>query len=229
MAGILCVLMCGRNAKPCSSQYPCMVAILRQTASRSTTRTGVSRSSIMVVSVMATPSRSSPPDVDDHRLDHRELLERVLAANAPDAALRSGRTAEWQVHLPIVRGIVHDHVANAEPLCDGKGPRYVAGEDGTGEPPAADRRKLGRLMLAVEGSDRRDRAEGFLGEDAHRGSDLGQHGRLEVPGRWEATDRPAIAEHAGSLRDRILDVFLDLLSRLIKVQRTDRCFLVKGA
>src|SRR5262249_43470233 len=51
----------------------------------------------------------------------------------------------------------------------------------------------------------------------------------EVPGRREATDRPAIAECAGTLRNRILDVLLDLLSRLIEVERTDRCFRVEGA
>src|SRR5260221_3688715 len=58
-----------------------------------------------------TPSRTSTPDVDDHRLDRRELLERVLAAHTPDTALGSGRTTEWQVHLPIVRRVVDNYVA----------------------------------------------------------------------------------------------------------------------
>src|SRR5215469_5874251 len=165
------------------------------------------------------PSWTSPADVDDHRLDHRELLERVLAADAPDAALGSGSTAERQMHLPIVRRIVDDHVADAEPFRDREGSADVAGEDSAREPPAAERGKFGRLVLTVEGGDRRDRAEGLLGEDPHRGGDLGQHGRLEVPGRREATDRPAIAECAGPLRNRILDVLLHLLSRLIEMER----------
>ena len=48
IAGSLCVLMCGRKARPCSSQYACIRPMFRSTASRSTVATGVSSDAISI-------------------------------------------------------------------------------------------------------------------------------------------------------------------------------------
>src|SRR5436305_7811953 len=73
-------------------------------------------------------------DLDHDGLEIGHLLEREPAADAPDAALLAGSTAEGQVRLPVVRGLVDVDPACLERIRETKRARQVPGVHGSQKP-----------------------------------------------------------------------------------------------
>src|SRR6476659_3549401 len=72
----------------------------------------------------ATPTASSllkASDVEHDRLQVAHVEHRVPPADAAPAALRAGRSSERLVRLPVVGGVVHDDVANAQVVDEPEG------------------------------------------------------------------------------------------------------------
>src|SRR6266852_641871 len=136
------------------------------TANRSASAMGSSSGPLNRYAPCARPA-SRVLYLDHDRLEVGHLLERESAADAPDAALLAGATAERQVRLPVVGRLVDVHPSGFESVREAQRPREVACVDGAKQPI---RRIVGegqRLLLVAELDDRRDRAERLLLAHAH--------------------------------------------------------------
>src|SRR3954447_24566806 len=162
--------------------------------------------------------REHPGQLPVGELEHAELGQLAAVAGGLHAAEgRLGRRAG--------RLVDPDH-PGLDPVGHRPGPVQVAGEHGRAQPEPAVVGQLDGLLLVGHLVDDGGRAEQLLGVRPHLRRDVGEDRRLdEGAGVLRA---PAAGDHRRTLVDRVLDLRVQVLGRLLARQRGQRGRRVAG-
>src|SRR3954452_1585656 len=152
-----------------------------------------------------------PGELAVGELEHAELGQLAPVAGPLHAA-------ERQLGGGTGRLVDADH-AGLDPVCHRARAVEVAGEHGGTEPVRGGVRQLDRLVLVRDLVDDRGRTEEFLVVGPHLRGDVGEDRGLDERARMVGA--ATAGDHRGALVDRVLDLRVQILRRLLAGQRRE--------